>query len=48
MPKLIEKPTIIQAAGNKPKTIEEYAGRVNSGHTQIAVPISESGVSLPA
>jgi hypothetical protein len=28
MPKLIEQPTVIQAAGNKPKRIEEYAGRV--------------------
>jgi hypothetical protein len=26
----IEKPTIIKAAGNKVKIIEEYFGRVNS------------------
>lgn len=26
MPRLIEQPTVIQAAGNKPKRIEEYAG----------------------
>ena len=26
----IEKPTLIQAAGNKPKQIREYIGRVNS------------------
>ena len=37
MPELIEKPTIIQAAGNKPKRIEEYAGRVNSGHEEASV-----------
>ncbi len=37
MPRLIEKPTIIAAAGNKPKTIEEYAGRVNSGHETVSV-----------
>ncbi len=37
MPTFIEKPTIIQAAGNKPKRIEEYAGRVNSGHGQASV-----------
>lgn len=37
MPKLIEKPSVIQAAGNKPKVIEEYAGRVNSGHTAASV-----------
>jgi quercetin dioxygenase-like cupin family protein len=37
MPKLIERPTIIEAAGNKPKQIEEFAGRVNSGHTDVSV-----------
>ena len=37
MPTLIEAPTIIEAAGNKPKRIEEYAGRVNSGHTSLSV-----------
>lgn len=37
MPRLIESATIIEAAGNKPKKIEEYAGRVNSGHTSVSV-----------
>ena len=37
MPKLIEKPTVIAAAGNKPKIIEEYAGRVNSQHHGVSV-----------
>jgi mannose-6-phosphate isomerase-like protein (cupin superfamily) len=37
MPTLIGQPTIIEAAGNKPKKIEEYAGRVNSGHSQVSV-----------
>ena len=37
MPKLIEKPTIVEAAGNKPKQIQEFAGRVNSGHTGVSV-----------
>ena len=37
MPRLIDKPTRIQAAGNKPKTIEEYVGRVNSGHVNASV-----------
>lgn len=37
MPKLIAGPTIIEAAGNKPKRIEEYAGRVNSGHGGVSV-----------
>jgi mannose-6-phosphate isomerase-like protein (cupin superfamily) len=37
MPTLIEKPTVVQAAGNKPKQIQEFAGRVNSGHTGVSV-----------
>ncbi len=30
MPQWIEKPTTITAAGNKPKRIDEYIGRVNT------------------
>jgi mannose-6-phosphate isomerase-like protein (cupin superfamily) len=37
MPELIEKPTIVEAAGNMPKRIEEFAGRVNSGHEAVSV-----------
>ena len=37
MPRLIDRPTVIQAAGTKPKQIEEYAGRVNSGHAGVSV-----------
>jgi mannose-6-phosphate isomerase-like protein (cupin superfamily) len=37
MPTLIERPTIIEAAGTKPKQIREFAGRVNSGHAQVSV-----------
>jgi mannose-6-phosphate isomerase-like protein (cupin superfamily) len=37
MPRLIDRPTIVQAAGNKPKQIEEYAGRVNSGHAGVSI-----------
>lgn len=37
MPHLIQAPTIVEAAGNKPKRIEEYAGRVNTGHGSISV-----------
>lgn len=37
MPTLIDGPTVIAAAGNKPKRIEEYAGRVNSGHASVSV-----------
>lgn len=32
-----EGPTIIEAAGNKPKRIEEYFGRVNSRHSALSV-----------
>lgn len=37
MPTLIERPTVIAAAGTKPKQIEEFAGRVNSGHGDVSV-----------
>ena len=37
MPRLIAGPTVIEAAGNMPKRIEEYAGRVNSGHGGVSV-----------
>ena len=37
MPRLIEAPTVVSAAGNKPKRIEEYAGRVSSDHTAASV-----------
>ena len=37
MPRLIPRPNVIPAAGNKPKRIEEYVGRVNSGHTTVSV-----------
>lgn len=33
----IEKPKIVEASGNKPKVIEEYIGRANSGTTTISV-----------
>lgn len=37
MPRLIASPTIVQAAGQPPKRIEEYVGRVNSGDEQLSV-----------
>jgi mannose-6-phosphate isomerase-like protein (cupin superfamily) len=37
MPRLIERPTVVAAAGNKPKQIQEFAGRVNSGHASVSV-----------
>jgi mannose-6-phosphate isomerase-like protein (cupin superfamily) len=33
----IEKPTIITAAGNKPKIIEEFIGRVNSETNDLSI-----------
>jgi mannose-6-phosphate isomerase-like protein (cupin superfamily) len=37
MPRLIAQPAVIEAAGNKPKRIEEFAGRVNTGHAGVSV-----------
>ncbi|HTJ81522.1 MAG TPA: cupin domain-containing protein [Polyangiaceae bacterium] len=37
MPKLIARPTRIEAAGNKPKLIDEHVGRVNSGDGGVSV-----------
>jgi len=37
MPTLIDKPTRIEAAGTKPKTIEEFVGRVNSMTAALSV-----------
>ena len=37
MPRLIAAPAIVQAAGTLPKRIEEFAGRVNSGHAGVSV-----------
>ena len=37
MATLITAPSIIKAAGNKPKIIEEYIGRVNSKTTSTSV-----------
>jgi mannose-6-phosphate isomerase-like protein (cupin superfamily) len=37
MAKLIQAPTVIEAAGNKPKKIEEFIGRMNSGTVATSV-----------
>ena len=37
MPELIPTPTRIVAAGNKPKAIDEYVGRVNSRTTALSI-----------
>lgn len=49
MPRLIEKPTVIDCVGTKPKQIQEFAGRVNSGHGAVSVArmVSPSGWQEP-
>jgi mannose-6-phosphate isomerase-like protein (cupin superfamily) len=42
MPTQIVKPTRIAAAGNKPKLIDEYVGRVNSKTTSTSVALMNS------
>ena len=37
MPTLIANPTVIQAAGNKPKVIEEFVGRINSRTDAVSI-----------
>jgi quercetin dioxygenase-like cupin family protein len=37
MPTLIPAPKVIQAAGNKPKVIEEFVGRVNSQTAGVSI-----------
>ncbi|HUP58992.1 MAG TPA: cupin [Thermoanaerobaculia bacterium] len=37
MPTHIQHPSIVQAAGNKPKIIEEFIGRVNSATSDLSV-----------
>jgi mannose-6-phosphate isomerase-like protein (cupin superfamily) len=37
MPTLITQPTRVEAAGNKPKLIDEFVGRVNTGGSQVSI-----------
>lgn len=37
MPKIIKNSTRIKAAGNKPKIIDEFIGRVNSSTEQLSI-----------
>lgn len=37
MPTIIDKPTRIESAGNKPKIIDEYIGQINSGHKELSI-----------
>jgi mannose-6-phosphate isomerase-like protein (cupin superfamily) len=37
MPKLIAGPTVVEAVGMPPKKIEEFIGRVNTGHEGVSI-----------
>lgn len=37
MPSLVEAPTVVAAAGTKPKRIEEFVGRVNTGTPSVSI-----------
>lgn len=37
MIKIVERPAVIKAAGNKPKVIEEYIGQVNTGTEALSI-----------
>lgn len=37
MPTLISVPTVVAAAGTKPKRIEEFVGRANSGTSAVSI-----------
>ncbi len=37
MPSLVPAPIRVEAAGNKPKLIDEYVGRLASGHHAVSV-----------
>ena len=37
MPQVILQPKTIEAAGNKPKLIDEYVGRVNTGQEDLSL-----------
>jgi quercetin dioxygenase-like cupin family protein len=37
VPTKIQHPTRVEAAGNQPKTIEEFVGRVNSGTSSVSI-----------
>ena len=37
MPRLVEQPTVVSAAGTRPKQIQEFVGRVNTGDAGVSV-----------
>ena len=50
MIQIISGPSIVKAAGTKPKRIEEYVGRVNTGTSEVSIARMKSppGWSEPA
>ena len=36
-PRLVPGPTRVEAAGNKPKQIDEYVGRITTGHDALSI-----------
>lgn len=42
MPRLVESPSVVAAAGEPPKRIEEFVGRVNTGHEAVSVALMKS------
>jgi ethanolamine utilization protein EutQ (cupin superfamily) len=44
VPRIIESPTEVEAAGEPPKTIREYVGRVNTSTPDVSVALMESPV----
>ncbi len=49
MPRLIESPAVVPAAGTRPKRIEEFVGRASSGDSRLSVArmVSPSGWEEP-
>lgn len=44
MPTIVNAPSIVKAAGNKPKVIEEYIGRVNTNTAAVSIARMKSPV----
>lgn len=42
MPRLIQDPSVVEAAGTKPKKIEEFVGRVNNREERLSIALMRS------